>query len=106
MLTHAQVDVATCDYIVDLDFPTHPIESAHQPRYAVDRATYDRAACVPFLDAAHSPLLTRVFWMPYAGWGARNVYGDYCLLRNRARVAGKVADVRAVIEARIGKLKM
>ncbi|CCL98089.1 uncharacterized protein FIBRA_00083 [Fibroporia radiculosa] len=80
------VDVSQCDYLVDLDFPLHPIESAHEPRYATDEATWDRVTCFPFLDARYSSLLTRTLWMPGSKWQERNEFGDYCLLRHRENV--------------------
>ncbi|KAF7436487.1 mannosyltransferase [Pleurotus ostreatus] len=83
------VPVETCDYIVDLDFPKHPVSSANEPRYAVNTDTYDRVACIPFLDARHSSLLTRTLWMPGEKWQSMNEFGDYCLLRNRERVRQK-----------------
>ncbi|KAI0727865.1 glycosyltransferase family 22 protein [Fomitopsis betulina] len=80
------VDVAGCDYLVDLDFPLHPFESVHEPRYIQDEATWERVKCLPFLDARHSSLLTRTLWMPGARWQEGNEYGEYCLLKNRERV--------------------
>ncbi|KAL0951587.1 hypothetical protein HGRIS_008268 [Hohenbuehelia grisea] len=88
------VPVETCDYIIDLDFPLHPSVSAHEPRYAIDTATYDRVACLPFLDARHSRLLTRTLWMPGEGWQELNEFGDYCLLRNKERVVKKEEAIR------------
>ncbi|TFY64294.1 hypothetical protein EVJ58_g2719 [Rhodofomes roseus] len=80
------VDVAECDYLVDLDFPLHPSESVREPRYVLDEVTWERVKCLPFLDARHSSLLTRTLWMPGARWQEGNEYGDYCLLKNRERV--------------------
>ncbi|EJF67085.1 asparagine-linked glycosylation 9 protein isoform a [Dichomitus squalens LYAD-421 SS1] len=83
------VDVDSCDYLLDLDFPQHPQEGPHEPRYIVDEQTWARVACQPFLDAAHSPLLTRTLWFPGALWQQQNSYGEFCLLRHRANVAKK-----------------
>ncbi|CAL1694092.1 unnamed protein product [Somion occarium] len=83
------VDVSSCDYLVDLDFPLHPRESLHEPRYSVDEQTWDRVTCQKFLDASHSPLLTRALWMPGARWQQANEYGEYCLLRHKQNVAKK-----------------
>ncbi|KAI0375445.1 glycosyltransferase family 22 protein [Pilatotrama ljubarskyi] len=82
-------DVSTCDYLLDLDFPQHPTQAAHEPRYVADEKTWERVACQPFLDAAHSPLLTRTLWMPGELWQQRNEYGEFCLLRHRANVSKK-----------------
>ncbi|KII93600.1 glycosyltransferase family 22 protein [Plicaturopsis crispa FD-325 SS-3] len=83
------VPVESCDYLIDLDFPNHPIESALEPRYAVDEDTWERVLCTPFLDARHSSMLTRILWMPGEKWQSLNEFGDYCLLKNRASVAAK-----------------
>ncbi|KAH8110610.1 asparagine-linked glycosylation 9 protein isoform a [Phellopilus nigrolimitatus] len=77
------VDIKTCHYLIDLDFPNHPSSSIHEPRYAVDEEHWQRMFCVPFLDAAHSPLLTRVLWFPGKWWQRLNSYGDYCLLKKQ-----------------------
>src|ERR1700733_1198214 len=88
-----QVPVGSCDYLVDLDFPRHPSTSPLEPRYAIDSRTWERAVCVPFLDASHSSLLTRTLWMPGEAWQSLNEYGDYCLLRNKARISKKEKQV-------------
>ena len=75
--------------MLDLDFPLHPAEAAHEPRYVADVATWERVACQPFLDVAHSPLLTRTLWMPGELWQERNEFGEFCLLKHKANVAQK-----------------
>ncbi|THH03959.1 hypothetical protein EW145_g5876 [Phellinidium pouzarii] len=77
------VDIETCHYLIDLDFPKHPSSSTHEPRYAVDEAHWERVHCAPFLDAAHSPLLTRALWLPGKWWQTLNSYADYCLLKKQ-----------------------
>ncbi len=84
-----QVDVDTCDYLLDLDFPAHPQEGVHEPRYVADTKTWERVSCQPFLDARHSPVLTRTLWFPGELWQAQNEYGELCLLRHGANVAEK-----------------
>jgi len=86
------VPAETCDYLVDLDFPQHPTSSRYEPRYAVDEQTWERVACLPFLDASHSSLVTRTMWVPGRWWQSKNEYGDYCLLKNRERVSTKERD--------------
>jgi hypothetical protein len=95
VLTHSQVDISTCDYLLDLDFPEHPRESALEPRYAAGHPNWERIACLPFLDAQHSPVLSRALWLPGERWRSQNSYGDYCLLRSVAlnRPDGKVGAV-------------
>ncbi|KAI0639843.1 glycosyltransferase family 22 protein [Trametes polyzona] len=83
------VDVTECDYLLDLDFPLRPSVAAHEPRYVTDEKTWERVECQPFLDTAHSPLLTRTLWMPGDLWQERNEFGEFCLLKHRANVAKK-----------------
>ncbi|KAL4062977.1 glycosyltransferase family 22 protein [Scleroderma yunnanense] len=87
------VPVETCDYLVDLDFPRHPASSFHEPRYAADEMVWERVICLPFLDAAHSSLLTRTLWAPGSWWQSANEFGDYCLLRNKGNVSEKERGV-------------
>ena len=78
-----KVDINSCQYLIDLDYPEHPRSSDLESRYAVDQENWERVHCAPFLDAAHSPLLTRVLWAPGEWWKSQNSYGDYCLLKKR-----------------------
>ncbi|KAJ7170207.1 glycosyltransferase family 22 protein [Mycena filopes] len=86
--------IEACDYMLDLDFPKHPISSTLEPRYAVEATKWERVFCTPFLDARHSNLLTRTLWLPGQTWQSLNEFGDYCLLKNRDSVAKKEALVR------------
>ena len=88
-----QVPVEECDYLIDLDFPLHPISSALEPRYATMTDTWERVSCYPFLDARHSFLLTRTFWLPGKRWQSQNEFGDFCLLKNRKRIEQKEIEV-------------
>jgi len=87
-----KVPVDRCDYLIDLDFPKHPIVSPLEPRYAIDDRVWERVYCMPFLDARYSSLLTRTLWLPGKTWQSKNEYGDYCLLRNRALVSSKIVQ--------------
>lgn len=84
-----QVDVSTCDYLIDLDFPLHPRAAPHEPRYVTDTDTWDKVTCHKFLDAQHSSLLTRTLWMPGSRWQEPNEFGEYCLLKHKANVVKK-----------------
>ncbi|EJC98743.1 asparagine-linked glycosylation 9 protein isoform a [Fomitiporia mediterranea MF3/22] len=77
------VDIKSCHYLIDLDSPNHPSSSPHEPRYAIDDEHWQRMYCAPFLDSAHSPLLTRAIWLPGKWWQTLNSYGDYCLLKRK-----------------------
>ncbi|KAK4699679.1 hypothetical protein P7C70_g6582, partial [Phenoliferia sp. Uapishka_3] len=78
------VDLSTCHYIVDLDFPlrTRPTPPS-EPRYAVDSENWDRVHCHHFLDNEESDRISRTLWVPFPGWSKGNRFGDYCLLRNK-----------------------
>lgn len=85
--------IKECDYLIDLDFPKHPSSSPLEPRYSVDEKTWERVSCKPFIDAKHSFVFTRAFWLPGQAWQRYNEFGDYCLLKNKALVAAKEVDV-------------
>ncbi len=89
--TDRYVDVSTCHYLVDLDFPLrHPatvVESKLEPRFAVQSDQWDRVRCQEFLDAQESSRLTRTIKLPIPGWQKGNSFGDYCLLRNKNLLA-------------------
>ncbi|KAF9270644.1 asparagine-linked glycosylation 9 protein isoform a [Marasmius fiardii PR-910] len=87
------VPVESCTHLVDLDFPQHPIESPLEPRYAIQSDTWERAQCLPFLDARSSPLLMRVLWAPGDRWRNANSWGDYCLLRNKKLMEQRIRQV-------------
>jgi alpha-1,2-mannosyltransferase len=87
------VPVDECDYLIDLDFPLHPVTSTLEPRYATMTDTWERVSCHPFLDVRHSLLLTRIFWLPGKTWQSQNEFGDFCLLKNRKRVEAKEVEV-------------
>ncbi|RDB28713.1 Alpha-1,2-mannosyltransferase ALG9 [Hypsizygus marmoreus] len=91
------VPIETCDYLMDLDFPLHPVTSPLEPRYAVDDKTWERIYCRPFIDVRHSRLLTRAFWAPGEAWQSRNEFGDYCLLKNKRLVGKKESDVAQLV---------
>lgn len=80
------VPVESCSYLVDLDFPKRHLGVVDNvrkgdQRYTVDTEHWDRMVCYPFLDAEHSPRLSRSFYFPFVT--DKNTYGEYCLLRNK-----------------------
>ncbi|KIP10081.1 glycosyltransferase family 22 protein [Phlebiopsis gigantea 11061_1 CR5-6] len=83
------VDVDACDYLMDSDFPLHPVSTALEPRYVVDNSTWERVYCDPFLDARHSPILTRALWTPVPQWQELNSFGEICLLKHRENMGRK-----------------
>ncbi|KAF5352424.1 hypothetical protein D9756_005928 [Leucocoprinus leucothites] len=97
--TSRYVQLETCDYLIDLDYPVHPAGSPLEPRYATDPKRWERAICEPFLDPRHSSLLTRALWLPGEAWQLQNEFGDYCILKNVALVKGKQERLAAQITA-------
>ncbi|TFK30934.1 asparagine-linked glycosylation 9 protein isoform a [Coprinopsis marcescibilis] len=91
--TSFYVDVEQCDYLVDLDFPKHPVSSEFEPRYAIQDETWERVFCGHFLDTRHSMLVTRILWLPGESWQKGNEFGDYCLLKNKALVLSKEIEI-------------
>ncbi|KAJ3844927.1 glycosyltransferase family 22 protein [Lentinula raphanica] len=94
------VPVTTCTHLIDVDFPTHPSTSLLEPRYAVETDTWDRVHCLPFLDAQHSPLLSRILWLPGERWRSMNAWGDYCLLRNSELVTDRVDKIKRLEQSK------
>ncbi|KAJ3808814.1 glycosyltransferase family 22 protein [Lentinula lateritia] len=94
------IPASSCSYLIDVDFPSHTVNSLQEPRYAVQTDVWERVECQPFLDARNSPLLSRVLWLPGHKWRSMNVWGDYCLLKNRQVVADKVAKVKQLKQSK------
>lgn len=100
------VDVSTCDFLVDVDWPHRYADesvlekgvSKREPRYALDKDNWTAIHCKDFLDASWSranpgqsklakvrATFDRAFYIPNFFRGKTNQYGQYCLLRtNRA----------------------
>ncbi|KAG0172752.1 mannosyltransferase [Apophysomyces sp. BC1034] len=73
------VDIESCDYLVDSDFPLRPI-STREPRYLQDAKTWELLNCYPVMDPENSNRLSRAFWVP----GSHGLaWGEYCLLKRR-----------------------
>lgn len=88
------VDQSTCDYLVDLDYPSRSDHSSLEPRFVLDTDQWTQVKCLPFLDSAGSKAqpesslkekiratVDRVLWLPNLLRGDTNKFGDYCLLR-------------------------
>jgi alpha-1,2-mannosyltransferase len=70
-----------CDYIIDL-------ELQEEPPYYSEQDEWQMIHRSPFLDAKHSPVLTRAFYIPIIS-EQKNTFGDYCLLK---RVKPSIGD--------------
>eukprot|EP00771_Trimastix_marina_P001671 gnl/Trimastix_PCT/2757.p1 GENE.gnl/Trimastix_PCT/2757~~gnl/Trimastix_PCT/2757.p1 ORF type:complete len:677 (+),score=129.70 gnl/Trimastix_PCT/2757:40-2070(+) len=83
------VDVSTCDFLVDFDFPTQL-----EPHYLADKATWSIVDSRPFLDAPHSARLPRAFWAPSLSarfqQQGKLQFGTYAILRNRQRIPDRL----------------
>jgi len=98
-LYRTQVQPETCDYLIDLDYPLHPVESSLEPRFVADSGIWERAICEPFLDPRFSSRLTRTLWLPGETWQLQNEFGDYCVLKNRALLKSKQEKVKQLVLA-------
>ena len=78
-----QVDIATCDYLVDSYLPSKSIEPSElEPNYTLDESTWERVHCEGFLDTAGTrSFLERALWIP--GRNQNKTWGEYCLLRRK-----------------------
>lgn len=92
LISFVQVDVNTCDYLIDLDYPLHPRSSSLEPRYSADESTWERLTCQKFLDTKHSSLLSRALWLPGSWWQRSNSFGEHCLLRHKKNMARKESE--------------
>lgn len=85
------VDVRTCAFLVDTQFPEQQKQAGwmpppEEPNYVADTDRWDVVKCVPFLDAASTPFLVRALWVP--DWDIipgkyRRKWGQHCLLRRK-----------------------
>jgi len=78
-----QVDIATCDYLVDSYLPSTSVEPSElEPNYMLEDSTWERVYCEGFLDAAGTrSFLERALWIPGRNQG--KTWGGYCLLRRK-----------------------
>lgn len=93
-------DVSRCHYLVELELNLGGPSDASQAHY-VGRDGWDVVYAEPFLDAAATPVLTRVLYLPH--YSAKlNRYGMYALLKNEALLgktrppAGSPAEGKSV----------
>lgn len=81
-----QTDISRCDFLVDLSLPDTTATSPLEPDYALDKSKWEIIECLPFLDAARTPTLARIIWvpdLPFLPRSVRRVWGNYYLLRQR-----------------------
>ena len=84
--SNSKVPLELCDYMVDSDFPLRYTgnelsDDACEPRYAVSEE-WLKITCVRFLDASHSGLFGRSFWLPLMSFD-RSSWGEFCMLRRK-----------------------
>ncbi len=85
------VDVQTCRFLVDTQYPEHQKSRGWQPPpnepdYVADLEHWQEVTCVPFLDAASTSFIARTLWLPE--WTIipdkfRRKWGRHCLLRHK-----------------------
>lgn len=50
----------------------------------LDTKNWEIVTCEPFLDAARTPTIPRMLWLPIEFDGMRRQYGQHCLLRRKS----------------------
>lgn len=83
--TGKHVDIKQCTFMIDSHFPSTHTTSL-EPKY-IDSPEWERVKCAPFLDAASTGLIGRALWvpdMPFVPESLRRVWGQHCLLKQRA----------------------
>jgi alpha-1,2-mannosyltransferase len=73
------VEVHACDFLVDTQFDRDELPP-NEPDYVAD-ANWEVVRCEPFLDAAKTPALARMVWVPDFAPRFRRAWGRHCLLR-------------------------
>ena len=72
-----------CNFLVDTYFPgSEP--SANEPAFMLDTKNWEIVTCEPFLDAARTPTIPRLLWLPIEFDGMRRQYGQHCLFRRKS----------------------
>ena len=77
------IPISECDYLVDSYFPSTP-PTALEPDHVHDEEHWESIRCLPFLDAAATGVIGRLFWVPETDLipaKYRRRWGDYCLLK-------------------------
>ena len=80
-------DVKRCNFLVDSHLPSTKTTKL-EPNYIADTEHWERIKCLPFLDAASTGIIGRLFWipdLPFVPQRFKRVYGEYCLLQRRKK---------------------
>lgn len=75
------VNLSTCDFLVDLDTPTH---TALQPPYSSDHDNWRVVVSIHFLDASRSNSIFRAFYIPFIS-NHYTIYNNYHILARKDR---------------------
>ncbi|UNI13388.1 Dextrin dextranase [Purpureocillium takamizusanense] len=83
------VDLRACSFLVDTQYPERkePLPP-NEPDYVADTENWEVIKCEPFLDAAKTPLLARMVWLPDVPAMPdkfRRRWGRHCLLHRRSK---------------------
>ncbi|OAR01389.1 hypothetical protein LLEC1_07872 [Akanthomyces lecanii] len=86
------VDLRMCSFLVDTQYPERIATAADQalplrePDFVADTRRWETVKCERFMDAAKTPLLARIFWVPdlpgVPAWLKRR-WGRHCLLQKK-----------------------
>ncbi|SPN98420.1 related to mannosyltransferase [Cephalotrichum gorgonifer] len=81
------VDISTCDFLVDTQYPLNTEELPPlEPDYVADEENWEVARCEPFLDAGRTHPLARAVWvpdLPFVPERFRRKWGRHCLLKRK-----------------------
>lgn len=81
------VEVRMCSFLVDTQYPERKqAVTAREPDYIADKKNWEVVKCEPFLDAANTHLLARIFWVPDVEFipdKFKRKWGRHCLLQRK-----------------------
>jgi alpha-1,2-mannosyltransferase len=81
------VELRMCSFLVDTQYPERKgAVSAREPDYIADKKNWGEVKCEPFLDAANTHLLARIFWIPDIAFipdKFKRRWGRHCLLQRK-----------------------
>lgn len=86
------VEQRMCTFMVDTQYPERKGRlPPNEPDYIADKEKWDIVKCEPFLDAANTHVLARIFWVPELDIVPdkyRRRWGRHCLLQRKSTGGG------------------
>lgn len=85
------VEIGACKFLVDTQYPLNAEKGLapppREPEYITDTENWKVVKCLPFMDAANTGLIPRMFWVP--NWWTwvpeqyKRKWGQHCLLQKK-----------------------